>query len=197
MPHVQPRQEVSVCDEQLIKSVAHGQEVAFEAIYARYAFAVYGLALKMLGDREIAEEVTQDVFSRAWTRAASFDCSRAFAPWLFSIAHYACIDELRRQRARPHVMYDDEHQSLLGALPGEARVDEIVLRSEQRWILTKALQQLPVEQRQPIELAYFRGLTQQEVADRLGKPLGTTKTRMRLGLQKLKHCLQDQHLLEA
>ncbi|MDP9312934.1 MAG: sigma-70 family RNA polymerase sigma factor [Chloroflexota bacterium] len=197
MAQVQPRKEVSLCDEQLIKSVAHGQELAFEAIYARYAYAVFGLALKMLGDRETAEEVTQDVFARAWTRAASFDCRRSFAPWLFSIAHYACIDELRRRRARPHVMYDDEDHPLLGALPGEARVDEIALRSEQRWILTKALQQLPVEQRQPIELAYFHGLTHQEIADQLGKPLGTTKTRMRLGLQKLRDYLQDQHLLEG
>jgi RNA polymerase sigma-70 factor (ECF subfamily) len=193
---VQQRPDETVRDEQLIEHVAHGDRRAFEALYDRYASSVFGLALRILGNREQAEEAVQEIFWRVWQRAQSFDRNRSFAPWLFGIAHNYCIDELRRRRVRPQSVYEDDEHPILSAIPDETDVGETALLSEQRRLVLDALQELPKEQRQALELAYFGGLTQQEVADRLGSPLGTVKTRMRLGLQKLRTILGRQGLVE-
>lgn len=195
LAQVEQRPE-AVRDEQLIKAVAQGDFRAFEMIYDRYAPMVFGLALKTLGDREAAEEAVQEVFWRVWQRAGSFDQKRMFAPWLFSIAHNYQVDELRRRRSRPQPVYEDENHPVLSSIPDGTDVGATALQSEQRRIVLDALQQLPVEQRQALELAYFDGLTQQEIATRLNNPLGTIKTRIRLGLQKLRAILQGQGLIE-
>jgi RNA polymerase sigma-70 factor, ECF subfamily len=186
----------AVRDEQLISDVAQGDRGAFELLYDRYAPAVFGLALKMLGDREVAEEAVQEIFWRVWQRAKSFERGRSFAPWLFGIAHNYCIDELRRRRARPQSVYEDETNPVLSSIADDADVGEAALQREQRRIVAGALQELPPEQREALELAYFGGLTQQEIATQLGNPLGTIKTRMRLGLQKLRGILGGQNLVE-
>ena len=178
-------------DEQLIIAVARGDQGAFESIYDRYAPAVFGLSLKILGERDAAEEVVQEVFWRIWKHAGNYDCSRAFAPWLFGIAHNYCIDELRRRHRRPQPVYEDDEHPVLRAIPDDIDVAETALLSEQRMTVANALQQLPAEQRQTLELAYFGGLTHQEIAERLDNPIGTVKTRMRLGLQKLRNILQE------
>lgn len=196
MAQVQQRAEETIKDEQLIEAVAHGERRAFETLYDRYAPVVFGLALKMLGDREVAEEAVQEIFWRVWQRAKSFDPNRAFAPWLFGIAHNYCIDELRRRRARPQPVYEDDDHPVLSSIADDADVSEAALQSEQRRVVLNALRELPTEQRQALELAYFGGLTQQEIATRLGNPLGTIKTRMRLGLQKLRSILQGQNLVD-
>lgn len=196
MAQVQQRSEETISDEQLIESVAQGDRRAFETLYDRYASVVFGLTLKMLGDREVAEEAVQEIFWRVWQRAKSFDRSRTFAPWLFGIAHNYCIDELRRRRARPQSVYEDDDHPILSSIADDADVSESALQSEQRRIVVNALRELPAEQRQALELAYFGGLTQQEIAARLGNPLGTIKTRMRLGLQKLRGILQGQQLAD-
>lgn len=196
MAQVQQRAEEAIRDEQLIQAVAQGDRQAFEMLYDRYASVVFGLALKMLGDREVAEEAVQEIFWRIWQRAKSFDRSRAFAPWLFGIAHNYCIDELRRRRARPQPVYEDDDHPVLSSIADDADVSEAALQSEQRRVVLNALRELPAEQRQALELAYFGGLTQQEIATRLGNPLGTIKTRMRLGLQKLRSLLQGQQIVE-
>lgn len=197
MAQVQQRAEEAIKDEQrLIQAVAQGDRQAFEMLYDRYASVVFGLALKMLGDREVAEEAVQEIFWRVWQRAKSFDPSRAFAPWLFGIAHNYCIDELRRRRARPQPVYEDDDHPVLSSIADDADVSEAALQSEQRRVVLNALRELPTEQRQALELAYFGGLTQQEIATRLGNPLGTIKTRMRLGLQKLRSLLQGQQIVE-
>lgn len=190
------RNETRAEDDELIRRVALGDRQAFEALYDRYAPAVFGVALRMLGEREIAEEAVQEIFWRVWQRAASFDRSRAFAPWLFGIAHNYCIDELRRRRVRPQPVYEDDEHPVLSDIPDEADVGETAALSDQRRIVREALDQLPDEQREALLLAYFGGLTQQEIATRLGNPLGTVKTRMRLGLQKLRALLQGQSLVE-
>jgi RNA polymerase sigma-70 factor, ECF subfamily len=189
---VQQRSAEAVPDEQLIEAVARGDRAAFETLYDRYAPAVFGLALRTLRDRESAEEAVQEVFWRVWQRSKSFDRNRAFAPWVFGIAHNYCIDELRRRKARPQSVYEDEEHPILSGIADSVDVADAALDSEQRRIVQGALQQLPSEQRQALELAYFGGLTQQEIAARLGNPLGTIKTRMRLGLQKLRSILQGQ-----
>ena len=190
------RNETRAEDDELIRRVALGDRQAFETLYDRYAASVFGVALRMLGQREIAEEAVQEIFWRIWQRAASFDRSRAFAPWLFGIAHNYCIDELRRRRVRPQPVYEDDDHPVLSDIPDEADVGETAVLSDQRRIVREALDQLPDEQREALLLAYFGGLTQQEIATRLGNPLGTVKTRMRLGLQKLRALLQGQTLVE-
>lgn len=181
-------------DEELIVSVASGNRRAFEELYERYASLVFGLALKMLGNREVAEEAVQEIFWRVWQRAKSFERGRSFAPWLFGIAHNYCIDELRRRRARPQPVYEDDEHPVLSSIADEADVADAALQGEQRRIVVNALRELPREQREALELAYFGGLTQQEIAERLGNPLGTIKTRIRLGLQKLRQTLQGHEL---
>jgi len=192
----QKREEARAEDERLVTRVAAGDRRAFEALYERYAATVFGLALKMLGDREVAEDAVQEIFWRVWRRLGSFDRSRAFAPWLFGIAHNYCIDELRRRKVRPQQVYEDDDHPILSDIPDDTDIGETAILTEQRQVVRSALEQLPEEQRQALLLAYFGGLTQQEIAAQLGNPLGTVKTRMRLGLQKLRALLQGQTLVE-
>lgn len=190
------REEARAEDERLVTRVVAGDRRAFEALYDRYAATVFGLALKMLGEREVAEDAVQEIFWRVWRRLGSFDRSRAFAPWLFGIAHNYCIDELRRRKVRPQQVYEDDDHPILSDIPDDTDVGETAILTEQRQVVRTALDQLPEEQRQALLLAYFGGLTQQEIAAQLGNPLGTVKTRMRLGLQKLRALLQTQTLVE-
>lgn len=188
MPRDQPA--TLVPDEQLIAATAQRDQQAFAALYDRYAPTVFGLALTMLGNRGDAEEVTQEVFWRVWQQSASYDCSRPGAPWLCSIAHHYCIDELRRRRRRPRLISEEVAAPPLPTIPDDVDIVETVCQAEQRRVVVAALQQLPLEQRQTLELAYFGGLTQSEIAARLGTPLGTIKTRTRLGLKKFRTMLQ-------
>ncbi|HMQ31144.1 MAG TPA: sigma-70 family RNA polymerase sigma factor [Chloroflexaceae bacterium] len=179
-------------DEVLIVHVASGDSRALEQLYSRYGRVVYGLALRMLSSAEQAEDVVQETFWRVWRRAATFQsASGLFAPWLFGIARNLCIDELRRRQARPAVSPVEDQ--VLTAIPDpQPAVDELTWEAERRRLITSALGELPPDQRQVIELAYFAGLSQREIAEQLANPLGTVKTRVRLALQKLKGLLQHQ-----
>ena len=189
------REDARSDDDQLVGRAIAGDLRAFESLYDRYAATVFGLALRMLGDREAAEDAVQEIFWRVWRRLGSFDRSRAFAPWLMGIAHNYCIDELRRRRVRPQPVYEDDDHPILSDIPDDVDVGEAAILAEQRQMVREALNQLPEEQRQALLLAYFGGLTQQEIAGRLGSPLGTIKTRLRLGLQKLRALLQGQTMV--
>lgn len=181
-------------DENLIARVAAGDTRAMEHLYTRYARVVYGLALKILANAELAEDVVQETFWRVWNRATTFQAgSGAFAAWLFGIARNLCIDELRRQQSRPGRPGAGNDALALAAIPDiQASLDEVAWEAERRRLITTALSELPADQRQVIELAYFGGLSQREIADHLNNPLGTVKTRVRLALQKLKTLLQHQ-----
>ena len=180
-------------DNVLIRRIAQGDEQALSQLYDRYAATVMGIALKIVRQREIAEEITQEAFWRVWQRASTFDNSRGnCAPWLFGIARNLSIDELRRRAARPQAAYEDPERPLLEAIADEADVEEVVWLGEQRAVVRSAMQALSAEQREALELAYFSGLTQREIADKLGNPLGTIKTRVRLGLLKLRDLLGTQ-----
>ncbi|MCU0492616.1 MAG: sigma-70 family RNA polymerase sigma factor [Chloroflexaceae bacterium] len=181
-------------DETLMAMVATGDRLALEQLYDRYARTVYGLALRMLANAEHAEDVVQETFWRVWRRGATFQAGQGqFAGWLFGIAHNLCIDDLRRRRVRPTVVYEGQDPTLLHELPdGQQDVDTLTWQNEQRRLIVEALRDLPHDQRQVIELAYFSGLSQREIAEHLQDPLGTVKTRARLALQKLKHLLQAQ-----
>jgi RNA polymerase sigma-70 factor (ECF subfamily) len=183
-------------DETLLARIAGGDSTALEILYARYSRVVYSLALRLLASPELAEEVTQETFWRVWRRSTLFQRSRGqVAAWIFGIAHNLAIDELRRQRVRPVAVYDRDDQPVLRERTDE-RADAAApaLERERRALVRGALEQLPPEQREVIELAYFSGLAQSEIAERLGRPLGTIKTRVRLALQKLRDILMTQGL---
>jgi RNA polymerase sigma-70 factor, ECF subfamily len=179
-------------DEQLLARVAGGDTAAHEALYDRYGSTVFGLALKITGDRPASEEVVQEAFWRVWRKADSFAVQRgAFTSWFFSIVRNLCIDTLRRRRAQ--VATASEFEDALDELPDPdtdvAEAAGLVVRHKQ---VRAAVAALPPEQRSVIELAYFRGLTRQEIAEKTGEPLGTVHSRARLAMQKLRELLLDQ-----
>jgi RNA polymerase sigma-70 factor (ECF subfamily) len=177
-------------DDQLISAIRKGEGWAMTALYDRYARLVFSLALRILNDRAAAEETVQEVFVKVWRRSKDFDVTRGkFSSWLSGITHNHAIDELRRRRVRP-VASEDEDAMAEVVSDGPAPL-ELALQSLEHRRIVAALEQIPAEQRQPIEMAYFEGFTQQEISDRLKEPLGTVKTRMRLGMQKLKSLLDE------
>lgn len=172
-------------DEALVASVRGGDEDALAALYDRYAASIYSLALRITGDRLTAQEVTQDTFVRLWKHAAMFDRERgAFGAWLFAIARRRALDVLR-SRQRQAKVADGTFISDGGTLPEPAQADateQIVLAQ----VIGQAVATLPLAQRQTIELAYFGGLTQQQIATQTGEPLGTVKSRMRTAMETLR-----------
>ncbi len=185
--------QTSVSDADLISLVTQGDQDALAALYERYSRAVYSFSLRIVGDAQVAEEILQEVFVRAWQQGGSFQSSRGtLITWLLSITHNLSIDEVRRRKRRPQKAESEQPESILATLPDDGlEVEEEVWLSSLRISIQDALQQLPAAQREAIELAYFQGLTQREIADTLGEPLGTIKTRMRLAVQKLRELLRD------
>ncbi len=160
-------------------------------LYDRYGRLVFSLALRILHDRGAAEETVQEVFVKVWKRSREFDVKRGkFSSWLTGIAHNQAIDEMRRRKVRPSASENDDDAMDTVLDDGPAPLD-LALQSLERRRIVDALKGIPADQRRAIEMAYFEGLTQQEISDKLGQPLGTIKTRMRLGMQKLKALLED------
>lgn len=180
-----------VSDSELISLVTQGDQDALAALYERYSRAVFSFSLRIVGDTQVAEEILQEVFVRVWQQGGSFQAARGtLITWLLSITHNLSIDEVRRRKRRPQKAESEEPESILAGLPDEGLgVEEEVWLSSLRISIQDALRQLPSAQREAIELAYFQGLTQREIADTLGEPLGTIKTRMRLGMLKLREQL--------
>jgi RNA polymerase sigma-70 factor, ECF subfamily len=178
-------------DAALVARLAQGEGAALEELYDRYGRAVYSFSLRMLGDVQSAEELTQEVFLRLWRQARSYQQSRgAFLTWLLSITHNMAIDEIRRRKRRPLLLDGtDEDQTLLLLPDARTDVERDAWLSSLQTYVRDALAEIPIAQRQAIELAYFGGLTQREIAERLNEPLGTIKTRMRLGMFKLRELL--------
>lgn len=186
-------------DAELMTRVAKQDKRALEELYDRHAAAALGLALKMLGERNSAEEIVQEAFWRIWKRAATFENERGlFMPWLFGIVHHLVIDELRRRKARPNPLSTDDEQGLLLELPDrEMDVLETALLKITSEQVRGALAGLPEAQRSVVELAFFEGLTHQEIAAQLNEPVGTIHTRARLALQKLRETLLHLRLDET
>lgn len=195
-----PLSPVNMMHEQddltLMAAISAGDSGALEILYDRYSAVVYRMALRIVKNQELAEDIVQEVFWRVWRRSASFERERGrVAQWLFGVAHNLCIDELRRMRSRPISVYEDVDHPLIQQLADEhVDVASAAIETEQRQIISDALSQLPMAQRQAIELAYFGGLSHQEIALKLNRPLGTVKTRVRLGLHKLKSLLSSHGL---
>ena len=174
-------------DEALLALIARRDQVALAALYDRYGMRVYALALRLLGDAQVAEEVTQDVFLRLWQRAETFQPgTSSFLAWLLAITRNRSIDEMRSRRA---VARRRESLGLTGA---STIVDDPQRRVEDRLLaddVRQALAELPPAQRRAVELAIFGGLTHTEIAAALGSPLGTVKSWLRHGFQRLRAAL--------
>ena len=182
--------QVVLPDEELVSLVAQDESWALAELYDRYARLVFSLALKVLNDRAGAEEIVQEVFAKVWRGARDYTPARGkFSSWLIGITHHQCIDELRRRRVRPVAGSTDD--SPLLELAADDDPAEAAAHALERTRVRQALAQIPADQRTVIELAFFEGLTHQEIADRCGQPLGTVKTRVRLGMRKLKELLRE------
>jgi RNA polymerase sigma-70 factor, ECF subfamily len=172
-------------DGDLIRRAADGDRSAFEQLYQRYARPVFGLALRRLGDRGRAEDAVQETFASIWRSAGSYRPERGpGAPWLYAVARNAIVD---RARARTEIPAEIPDEPAHEAGPGD--------RAEQSWVawrVHRALEELPEREREVIALAYWSGLSQSEVAEFLGIPLGTVKTRTRSALMKLSDILGDE-----
>jgi RNA polymerase sigma-70 factor (ECF subfamily) len=169
---------------------AAGDDRGLAALYDAHGRAVYSMALRVLEDEADAEDVVQEVFAQAWRQASRYDAARGtVAAWLLTMARTRAIDRLRARRARPDTASPAPEETWL-TLPAPA-VDpgDAIAAARDAQRVRDALQALPVLQRLAIELAYFEGLTQAEIAARLEEPLGTVKTRIRLGLLKLRDAL--------
>jgi RNA polymerase sigma-70 factor (ECF subfamily) len=172
-------------DGQLIVRIAGGDRDAFEELHARYRRAVLGLALRRIGDRGRAEDAAQEAFVSVWRSAGTYDPARGGgAPWLYAVARNAITDGLRRTPEPTGELTDGPSGD-----PGPADEAE---SSWTAWRVHRALEVLPEHERPVIELAYWGGLSQSEVAERLGIPLGTVKTRTRSALARLADALEEE-----
>ena len=178
-------------DEELMERLAFKDLLAFRALYKRFGNIVYSTSLRIVRDGQVAEDVTQEIFLRIWRKPESYVPQRGrFLTWLTSVTRNRAVDEVRsRNRRYRHETASPEQQEREIAGP---ETDDPALTAElsdQRRLILTAMAGLPQEQREVIELAYFGGLTQQEISERLSQPLGTVKTRIRLGMQKLRAAL--------
>ncbi|MBV8901533.1 MAG: sigma-70 family RNA polymerase sigma factor [Verrucomicrobia bacterium] len=171
---------------ELMRRVAQGDDRAFKALYERLAPALFGMALRMLNDAAEAEDVLQEGFTYIWRKAPSFDSSRSsvFA-WAVLIVRHKAIDKLRIRQRDERLRESATGAADPGAAIDERSVQEPILRERSAQVRS-ALEQLVPEQRQALELAFFAGLTHEQIAERLDAPLGTVKARIRRGLVKLR-----------
>jgi RNA polymerase sigma-70 factor, ECF subfamily len=180
-------------DETLMQLIARAHPEALGELYDRYHRLVFSLALQIVEERATAEEITLDVFTRVWQKAVTYRAEQAqVTTWLSAITRYYAIDIRRRQNSRPDqqgMSWTElvEHNFLDSNNP-----EELTTLALQREQLQAAVAQLPAEQKQALTLAYFRGYTQSQIAELLGQPVGTVKTRLRLALQKLRRLLSEE-----
>lgn len=166
---------------------------ALERLYDRYSAVVLGIVTRIVQDRAEGEEILQETFWRVWTQAATFDAARGpFKAWVFSIARRQALDLLRRRNVRPQPARDEsEERRFEQAASPEPAIAETVEQAIAGQELRGAMDRLSGEQYQVLDLAYFKGLTRQEIARVTGLPLGTVHTRARLGLQNLRSILNE------
>jgi RNA polymerase sigma factor (sigma-70 family) len=173
-------------DEEVLERVARADEAALAEAYDRFGRVAYGLAVRILRDAALAEDAVQDAFLAVWRTAVSFDPSRGTAStWIMTLVHRRAVDVVRREDRRRAQPLDDAPQGT-----GETTDEQAAVR-EQRRKVQAALAQLSPDQREALELAYYGGLSQSELAERLGVPVGTVKSRMFAALAKLRDLLGD------
>ncbi|MFQ5917754.1 MAG: sigma-70 family RNA polymerase sigma factor [Candidatus Binatia bacterium] len=189
LPTTIPTSSESPDGSALLGQVAQGREDALVALHRRYVNMVYSLSLHILGDQMGTEEVTQDVFMKVWQHPRAYDPTKGrFSSWLLTVTRHTAIDRLRQKARRPLPAWNlhKKHQD---------KISKAKTHAEVHHDLGAALEQLPLDQRDVIELAYFGRMSQQDIAEYLDLPLGTIKTRMRLGMKKLR-AMWQQSLLD-
>lgn len=175
-------------DSALIAKMTAGDESALSTVYDRYSSVLFGMLMRVLNDRQAAEEVLQDVFLQLWRDPGRFDASRGSLPgWLITIGRNRAISRLRGRRDRE--VLEEEEGDFAGTFASPQNIEEEAQRAQLARSVAASLDKLPPEQRQAIELAYFEGMTQSEIAARTGTPLGTVKTRVRTAMQTLRQIL--------
>jgi RNA polymerase sigma-70 factor (ECF subfamily) len=188
VPSPDPAPTLDSSDAELLARVAEGDREAFELLYRRYVRPLFGLALRRLGDRGHAEDAVQEAFAAIWRSASTYRPERGAAGgWLYTVARNAIVDRLRRNG----LATDAELPELVSREPGPSEKAE---DSYVSWRVHRALEELQPREREVIELAYWSGMSQSEVADYLGLPLGTVKTRTRSGLAHLASLLEGEDL---
>jgi RNA polymerase sigma factor (sigma-70 family) len=180
-------------DVELHRRVANGDREAFQELYRRYGSAAYGLALRITAQPMLAEEVTQDAFLALWRTPEAFDPTRgAFRSFFLSLVHHRAVDTVRREeRLRKRAERASNLEPVRGEDVADVVVEDAYLGVRRKEVL-EALAILSPEQRQVIELAYFGGLTQTRIAERLGIPVGTVKTRTLAAMRKLRRSLEPE-----
>ena len=178
-------------DDALVTRVAGGDEHALGGLYDRWSPLVFSVCVHILGDDDEAEEAVEETFWQAWRQAERYDVTRgAVATWLTTIARSRALDRLRASRRRQEETMSHLSETKRAAVDATTRRGDDPARSaevaERRVLVRQALLALPLEQREVLELAYFRGLSQTEIAEHTGQPLGTVKTRVRLAMEKLR-----------
>jgi RNA polymerase sigma factor (sigma-70 family) len=175
-------------DEALVELVARGEESALAELYDRHGRVAYGLSYRVLRDEALAEDAVQEGFLSLWRTAASFVPERSKAStWILTLVHRRAVDIVRREERRR----TDPLESVVDEGQASASVEDSAMLRLERERVQDALRKLPDAQREAIELAYYGGFTQSELADRLGEPLGTIKSRMFAGLTRLRELLDD------
>jgi RNA polymerase sigma-70 factor (ECF subfamily) len=185
IPLLEATNEPILTDAQLLAIIVRGENWALSEIYARYAGLVFSIALKTLNDQMMAEEIVQQVFTKVWRHAREYRVERGkFSTWVSTITRHQCIDEFRRGRL----------QSVLDPADWES-IDVVADKDAQDTFeqasIHEALQHIPSQERLVIELAFWEGMSHQEIAGHCHSPLGTVKTRLRLGKKRLKLLLQE------
>lgn len=195
-PGVLPPRAESLDDAPVADALERGDEATLAAVYDAYAPAVFAVALRILNERPAAEDIVQETFLRLWRQPTAYQAKRGrLLTWLLAVAHHRAIDLVRRRRLEERYQWPGTNPA------GDARTDgtdgiadpsaegdppAAAAAREGQGVVQRALAQLTADQRQLLELAYYSGLTQSQIADRLGEPLGTIKTRMRTGLLRLR-----------
>ncbi len=181
---------IEFSDEELLLSLAAGEVDALGPLYDRYGRPAYSVAFRVLGDRQSAEDVVQEAFLNVWRRAKTFDSTRGTArSWILSVIYHRTIDALRSRRGQANSSVTLEGVYEVSGPPDE--IWQSVVRRFQREVIRGALAKIPGDQREAIELAYFQGMTHRQIAEQTSIPLGTVKSRIRNGIQKLRADLDD------
>jgi RNA polymerase sigma-70 factor (ECF subfamily) len=177
-----------VDDASLLRDIQRGGQGAFAALYDRHSGAAYGLALRIVGDPTGAEDVVQDAFLALWRQAPRFDPERGqVRSWLLTIVHHRAVDAVRRRAGRAERALPDGAEEFLAAPGRPEELAEMVMDAE---AVRRAVRMIPEEQRQTVEMAYFKGMTHVEISEEMGVPLGTVKSRLRIGLDKMREMLR-------
>ena len=194
---VMSRRADGLSDEQLMTNLDGPEvEVALSKLYDRYSRTVYGVGLKILGDRTLAEELVQDVFLKVWRSSRTFDSSRSsFSTWLYRVTRSAAIDLYRKRAHKVHPVPNGELH-VAAARDFSEDPQKMVDESWLSWRVSRALEMLDAPHREVIELAYFAGLSQREISKRSGMPLGTVKSRTKSAFQSLRRELALEDTLQ-